>query len=285
MIKFGKKKESTHNGHLVRAGFKDWRVVSAVAIGIGLIIFYFNLFLFQGSPQIFTAVNGVSAVIALGIPIWFRYKTFSRIRKVEQNFPAWVRDVTENIAAGMTLPQAIRQTGKNDYGYLTEYVRDLVAKIDWGISFEKALNSFADSSRSKIIKRTVKGIIEAHRSGGSIATVLDAITVSVQELEKIRKERSVRVYSQLVTGYSIFFLFLGIMLVLSRLLIPTLAQTSQQGNGELQAFYDNIFRALVVIQGIFAGLGVGKMAEGTITAGLKHSFVLAVVGYTAFVII
>jgi len=270
----------------LKINMKDWRIITALAVGIGLIIFYFNLFFFLTQPQLFAILNLVAILIALGIPIYTRYKVFSNIKEIEREFPAWIRDLTESIESGMTLPQAIKTTASVDYGKLSSYVKELSAKIEWGIPFNRALNTFANKTGSKVIKRTVKGVIQAHDSGGTVATVLAAITNSVQEIERIKKDRNIRIYSQMVTGYSIFFLFLGIMLVLSKILIPTLSSTAAGRElQDIQGFYDNIFRSLVVIQGIFAGLGIGKMSEGTIVAGLKHSFVLSVVGYTAFILI
>jgi len=42
-----------------------------------------------------------------------------------------------------------------------------------------------------------------------------------------------------------------------------------------------LFFHMSVIQALFSGLIAGKMGEGTVSAGLKHSVVLLVVGYLA----
>ena len=39
------------------------------------------------------------------------------------------------------------------------------------------------------------------------------------------------------------------------------------------------FLWLLIVQGLFAGLVIGKLSEGTVKAGLKHSFVLLVVSF------
>jgi len=264
----------------------DWKTASAVAIGIALAIFYINISLFTAQPQTFAAINGIAVAIALGIPVYVRYREYSRAKQLEHMFPDFMRDITENINVGMSLPKAIRTASGNDYGILTPYVKEVVAKIDWGIPFEKVLKDFAFKTKSSVVGRAVKGIIETHRSGGTINTVLHAMTVSVRELERIKKERATRVYSQMVTGYFIYFLFLGIMLAIAKLLIPilTFQLVGAAGMADISRVFTDTFRALVVIQGIFAGLGIGKMSEGTITAGFKHAFVLTVIGYTTFVI-
>jgi len=258
--------------------------MTAISLGMGLIIVYFNFMYFSGEPEVFGILNIIAAGVALTVPILFRYDSYSKAKKIEVMFPIFLSDVTENLNAGMTLPQAIRNTSTNDYGALSPYVKEMSAKIEWGISFEKCLDDFAKKSGSPVMKRAVKTIIEAHRSGGTVNTVLEAVVGSVQEMERIKKERSARIYSQMVTGYFIFILFLGVMIGMSKFLIPAFAVEGMglQGSSTSPAFYTELFRNLIVIQGIFAGIGIGKMAEGTVVAGLKHSFGLAVIGYTAF---
>lgn len=264
----------------------DWRTATAVAIGIAIVIFYINIVLFSAVPQTFAAINGLAVAVALGIPVYIRYGEYARAKEVERMFPEFMRDITENINVGMSLPKAIRTTTANDYGILTSYVKDIAAKIDWGIPFERVLTDFAMKTKSAVIGRSVKGIIEAHRSGGVIGTVLESMTVSIRELERIKKERATQVYSQMVTGYFIYFLFLGIMLAMAKLLIPilTFQLAGAAGTQDISRVFTETFRSLVVIQGIFGGIGIGKMSEGTITAGFKHAFVLTVIGYTTFVI-
>lgn len=266
---------------------RDWRMASATAIGIALVILVANVLLFSRSPQLFAGLNGIAAAVALGLPLFVRYTEYRRIKDLEFHFPNFMRDVTQGIDVGMSLPKAIANATANNYGRLSPYVKEMSAKLDWGIPFEKVLSSFAAKARSKTIARSVKGIIEAHNSGGMIGTVLQAMTVSVRELENIKRERATRVYGQMVTGYFIYFLFLGIMLALARFLIPPLLAfqvTPGPRETDIGQLFVETFRSLVVIQGIFAGIGIGKMSEGSIVAGFKHAVTLALVGYTVFVI-
>jgi len=41
---------------------------------------------------------------------------------------------------------------------------------------------------------------------------------------------------------------------------------------------------LIIIQGIFSGLAVGKLGEGSLMAGLKHSFFMSFIGGLAFLL-
>lgn len=260
----------------------DFKTVSMVTILIGLIILYLNFTFLPANSQIFAMLNLAAGVIILGIPLLYRYSQYAKIKKIETLFPVFLRDITQNIKAGMTLPQAIRAATNNDYGVLTPYVKDISAKISWGISFERILQDFAKGQKSHILMRTVQTIIEAHRSGGTMNTVLEAVAESLRDIEKIKKERSASVYSQMINGYLIYTVFLGVMIGLSTFLIPTFK--FEEASSELPTLFPELFRSLIVIQGFFAGMAVGKMAEGTFVAGVKHALVLSVFGYTTFLL-
>ena len=53
----------------------------------------------------------------------------------------------------MTLPQSIRTAAANDYSELSVHVKEMSAKIDWGISFEKALEDFAKKVPSNFLNK------------------------------------------------------------------------------------------------------------------------------------
>ena len=257
--------------------------VTLVCIAIGSLIFALSITRLTDNPELFGMVNFLAAAIALGIPLSLRYIKLREIGIIESRFPDFLRDVTSNIETGMTLTQAIRTVSRNDYGPLSKHVKTMAAKLDWGINFETVLEKFADNVGSVAIKRSVKTINETHRSGGYIGTVLEAVAESQNILERIKKERSASVYSQMVNGYVIFFVFLAVMYGLSKFLVP--AFQYQGTAADVASSYDSIFRDLIVIQGIFAGISIGKMAEGSIFSGFKHGMVLVTIGYTVFTLL
>lgn len=256
--------------------------VTILTVSLGLIMLSLNFTYFGDNPQLFTLMNLVIAVIALGVPLLFRYTRYSKFKRIESVFPNFLRDITESVNTGMTVTQAIRTASRNDYGELTPYAREMAAKISWGVPLSQVLEDFANKIGSISLKRTVQTINEAHKSGGTIQTVLSAVAETTQEIEKIKKERSASVYAQMINGYLIFFIFLGVMVGISSFLIPAF-QFGDASQSELNQLLPELFRNLVVIQGVFAGLAVGKMAEGTFLAGAKHSLVLTILGYSVFI--
>ncbi len=259
------------------------RTISLISFAAGLSLAAFNNLFLKSYTQIEALINLIAVFLVLGIPLIYKYNEYRLVKKIETLFPKYLTDISENISTGMTLPQAMKAATRNEYQELTPYIKELYAKVQWGIPLEKVLADFAKRTRSKTMKRNVQTIIEAHRSGGTIDTILKSVAQSLQELERIKKERSSSIYAQMINGYLIYVVFLGVMIGLATILVP--AFTRFGGSSEdLQAAYLEIFRSLTVIQGFFAGIAIGKMAEGTIVAGVKHAMALVIFGYSVFLI-
>lgn len=253
-----------------------YMIISFVALGI--ILFSINQIIFRND-----ILTIASVLIATVFPFMVYYEKYRINKAIEERFPDFLRDVSSNVKAGMTLPQAVIATKKTDYGLLDSYLDKMAVQIDWGIPFNKILNNFA-KGKTPVIRRTVSAINEAIVGGGNITETLDSIGASIGEINTIRRERQGETYTQMLTGYVIFFVFLGILIALQRFLIPNLNITGGSFTGTMMN-YGIMFRQLILIQGFFSGLVIGKMSEGKLISGLKHSIILMVVGYTALAIL
>lgn len=250
---------------------------------IGVTIYLYNFFTIFYLPLTLFSIG-----IVLAGPALFEYNRYKENKEIEERFPDFLRDVTENIKTGMTLTQAVIATKNTYYGALTPYIKKVVTKIDWSIPFDEVLKEFSNHS-TPLIKKTVSTITETYSGGGDITQILEATGKTIKEINKIRKERFSSIYNQMITGYTIFFIFIGVLIILQKFLVPSLSVFSSPemsiGNLEnMNKTYYDIFQWLILIEGFFSGLVVGKMAEGSLLAGLKHSFVLISVGYGAFLL-
>ncbi|MFP4116422.1 MAG: type II secretion system F family protein [Candidatus Aenigmatarchaeota archaeon] len=261
---------------------------------VGTVLIALNFIFLRDIPGLetfFPLINIVGVLLAIGPSMLIKYRDYRRKKEIERRFPDFLRDVTQGTRAGMTLPSAIEEAAEGDYGVLNPHVRKMASQMDWGVPFDEVLKKFADSVGSPAIRRSITTIIETHRSGGNVSDVLEVVAESVTDMERIKKERKSHVYSQMITGYTIYFIFLGVMVGLQRFLIPSLAieggaEMAVGGAGlemdELAVIYEDMFQNLVIIQGFFSGLAIGKMSSGSIMAGLQHVLVLIVIGYSAF---
>lgn len=250
-----------------------------LSVLIGIVILIINI-LFIGS----LVINVISIIVAVSGPTMAMYMKYLQNKEIEERFPDFLRDVAGNIRAGMTLPQAITATKETHYGALTPYVKRMIAQIDWGVPFDDILKDFSKRS-TYLIKNMVSTIIETHRGGGNVPEIFDSVGRSAIEINKIKKERYSSIYNQMLIGYVIFFVFIGVIIILKVFLIPSLyafmaPETGVAITEELSMFFSSVFQMLVLIQGFFSGLVIGKMSEGSIIAGLKHSLVLIATSYS-----
>lgn len=252
--------------------------MAIILAAFGASLFVFNFFTI-GSEIIAL----ISVVLIVAVPSILEYRKYKENKEIEERFPDFLRDVTENIRTGMTVTQAIKSTKDNHYGALTPYIRKMIIKIDWAVPFDKILMQFSKNS-TPLIKKTVSTILETYKGGGNISQVLTSAGDTIKEINKIRKERFSAIYNQMLTGYAVFFMFVGVLIVLKAYLVPSLFSlgTTVAGIEDINNFYNMTFQWLIIIEGFFAGLVVGKMAHGNMVAGLKHSLVLTVVGFGAF---
>ncbi|MEM5766051.1 MAG: type II secretion system F family protein [Candidatus Aenigmatarchaeota archaeon] len=248
-----------------------------------------NFLFLREIPNIFSTINILACIMFVMPIVLLEYLKYRKLKIIENMFPAFLRDFIELTRGGMTVEQAMENLKKNDYKELNQYVKKMAAQLDWGIPVEKVLLNFAKSTKSRMINRTISSVIESHRFGGNLTDTLEALGNASIEVERIKAERMMYLYSQVTTGYIIFFVFLGVIIAMGRFLIPSLMNINVEGvtspQQNFSSEYKNLFRNLILLQGGFAGLSVGKMAEGRIVSGIKHSLVMIVVGLVVFTIL
>lgn len=264
-------------------------VTTLVNLGVAIPIVFIN-FLFFKNTVLFFPINFLSVLMVILPFLLFKYLEVSRVKSLEEMFTVFLRDLVEAVRGGLVLPQAFKRVSKNDYGPLTPYVKKMAARVDWGIPVEKILFNFSKETGSKLIGRVISSVIESHRAGGNLTDVLEALGNTAVEVERLRAERRLYLQSQVITGYIVFFVFLGVMIGLKKFLLPSLTELSVGAAPPaikptlIAKEYTGMFQNLIVIQGFFAGLIVGKMAEGQVWAGVKHSLIMMVIGIAAYLI-
>jgi len=273
----------------------SYLVIGAVIVYAVFALFNY-LYLAKATGYAITMYLVGAVVIAMPL-IVIKYFETRRVKEAEKNFPVFLQDFVESIRGGMTLPQAFKTISANQYGILTPLVKKMSAQLDWGIPVETVLLNFAKDTKSKLISRIVSTVMESHKFGGRLVETFQSLSGTAMEVERLRAERRLFLNSQIITGYIVFFVFLVVIIGLEKYLVPSLGQVSSQSLTQISAGgaaisqsniakeYSEIFRNLILMQGLFAGLTVGKMSEGAVVAGIKHSVFMMVVGMLVLLIV
>jgi flagellar protein FlaJ len=287
--------------------FKKLTIIHYISVGIGLLVMLLGFSAFSKTKYLLPII--VSAVTIAWLPFWVQYFVAKRRQsEIEQMFPDFVSDLVNSVKSGVPVSQSIVQISGRDYGSLTPHIKKLAAQIQWSVPLHRALEIFADRTKNSLIRRSISTVIEAEKSGGNIEDVLHGITKSLVDINEIRDKRKALIHSQLVQAYIIFAVFLIVMVFIQNSLIPYLSRIQGGALGSIfgtataaqtvssmtehidisfasgSAFFsslqsylvhlEGIFTMLAVIQGLFAGLVLGKLSEGEIMPGLKHSLIL-----------
>lgn len=254
-----------------------------IATIVSLIIIAIDLIFFRGEKVFLLLI--VFSMIIFALPFLLSILAESSIEKENnERFLEFIRNIVENVKAGTPISTSIINVRNQDYGTLTPYVKKLANQISIGIPVKQAFQSFAKTVKGSVIKKAITLISEADRAGGDIEEILDSVAASVNEVEKLKKERKSAIYNLVVQGYIIFFIFVVIILIMQFKIIPLTAEISQSASFNPEEISRPLFY-LLIAQGFFSGLVIGKLAEGEIKSGIKHSFATVTLSLLTYAIV
>jgi len=245
-----------------------------------------------GPASIGTSLDFTMFAIFLGSGTFGIYEYFRlrRVRKIDERFPDFVRDLAEARRAGLTFTKAIMYASKGNYGVLTSEIKKISQQISWGSGVDDALNAFAKRVNTRLIKRTISLIVEASRSGGNVADVLDAASRDAREIRLLEAERRANMMSYVAVIYVGMGVFLMIIAILCSSLIPAmtgeesakLSAASGLGGTITKQQIIPVFFYANLTQSIGMGLVTGVFEEGNVISGVKHAFIMMLTTWLVF---
>ena len=263
--------------------------IHIIGIISGIIVVLASLLLLE--TRFFFLLVGVGIITIISPFVFSVMQEAKNSNEKEQMFLEFSRNLVESVKAGTPISKSIINVQERPYGVWRPHVKKLGSQIYMGIPLSTALQVFARDTNNKTISRAITLIGQAEKSGGEITEILESVAGAVNTSDKLKKERIAAISTLVVQGYIIFLVFMVIVLVMQFKIIPMLAgiqgigsttgELGLQGSQfeEVQAEVTNAFFYLILIQGFFSGLAIGKLAEGTIKAGVKHSFALALISF------
>lgn len=258
----------------------------------GLIVIGLS-FVFYGSPS-FYFLFGIGMIICIS-PLVFEVLHENQVAlEKEEMFLEFTRDLVEGVKTGTPISKCLMNISSRNYGVLSPYIRKLSNQISMGIPFNDAFQIFAKDLNNKSIARAITLIGQAERAGGDIGEILESVAEAVNTSDKLKKERKAVISTLVMQGYIIFFVFIMIMLVMQFKILPMVEGISNidtgvsdlayspvgnVGSGASQGDISNSFLYLLLVQGFFTGLVIGKISENSAKAGIKHSFALVIMSF------
>lgn len=253
--------------------------VASVSVAAALVLFAY--FMFWGKMT-FDEFVFFAVLVAVFPPAILDYVDYRWRRAIDEHLPDLFRSIVQAQETGMTLPRALEEAAKRDYGPLTAELKKMTAQISWGMSFEDALLALEKRVGTVLVRRTVPMVIEASRSGGRVEKVFDPMGKFIQTTLLLDKERRTQTRPYIAIIYVAFFVFIFTIILLFRSFFLSIENMPLLGAAVMApAQMHRIFFHMTAIQAFSGGLVAGKMGEGAMSAGLKHCLVLMLCGYVA----
>ena len=253
--------------------------ISSASAAAALVLFaYLNFW----PARTFDEFVFFAIVVAVFPSALLNYMDYRWKRGIDEHLPDLFRSVVQSQETGMTLPQALEEASKRNYGPLTTELKKMNAQISWGMTFEDALVALGRRANTVLVQRTVPMMIEASHSGGRVEKVFDPMGKFIQTTLLLDKERRNQTRPYIAIIYVAFFVFLFTVILLFKSFFVSIEGLPILGASVMSPLdMQRIFFQMTMIQAFFGGLVAGKMGEGTINAGLKHSLILMICGYLA----
>lgn len=250
-------------------------IAAALIIGVS--------FLFWGN-EIFFFMIGMGVITGVSPFVVNLIQEAKIANEKEEMFLEFARNLVESVKTGTPISKSIVNMKNKPFGILSENIKKLANQISIGIPLNQALQVFSKDINNKNISRVLTLIGQAERAGGDIGEILESVASAVSMSDKLKKERKAVISSLVTQGYIIFVVFMVIILVMQFKILPMLSgigEIKSIGVGGLQPGsivgieeVGRSFLYLLLIQGFFSGLTIGKLAEGSFKSGIKHSFAL-----------
>lgn len=278
---------------------KQIRLVLAVS---GLVATVFAVLAFLSFTEVLPPAGVLHFVCfallaALGPYGIYAAREANRIRRLEERFPDFLRDIASSHKGGLTLHQSVTIAARGEYGPLTPEVRKMADQLSWNVSFHEALERFGTRVETPLVQRAVNLILQADKSGGSTTDVLLAAARDAREIKNLENERRQTMGLYTIVVYITFFVFLAVAATLYGQFAPAIVESSQAvqasdlraediGSSSLTlADYQLFYFVAAIVQAVGDGLVAGLLGSGKASLGLRHGFLMVLATYVTFILL
>ncbi|MGC8924275.1 MAG: type II secretion system F family protein [Candidatus Micrarchaeia archaeon] len=172
-----------------------------------------------------------SGIIVFGmfLGVFFVYPSIllkKNAEEIDSQLTYALNDMIMQVAAGISLTEAIRKVSSGKYGKVSEEFRKVIEKTISGNSLEYALIEVAQRNKSEFMRRVLWQLATVTHTGASLKTALDELLKGIRAYQNNR----IREYSQKLNFYILLYLMVAVVLPsLTILLLTTISVFVSRG--------------------------------------------------------
>jgi len=185
--------------------------------------------------------------------------------------------------AGIDPIKSVIELSKTDMGSITPFIKTAASMMLLGRSFEEGMKNMSASMHSEMISKYIDLVVQASYMGGSVHDLILKASEDMRTMIMIEKEMLGNLQQYTVIFYLAQAIIIFIAYILSAQLIPFIqgpGSTMIFGAGDLQKIdFTRSFFHLIMINAAIGGIIIGKISEGSLKDGIKHTVILVSASY------
>jgi tight adherence protein B len=134
-------------------------------------------------------------------PIWVRQRIKSRVNAIEHQLAETISLIASSLRAGFAFAQGVDAAAKRMGPPIASELQRMMLDINLGMSTEDALAAMNERVNSEDLDMVVTAILIQRNSGGNLAEVLENVTETMRDRERIRGEIKTLTSAQRFTGW------------------------------------------------------------------------------------
>lgn len=253
------------------------------------------------TPQFMTIMGTLVGLVFTSVLRGLRvyYAIEHRKKKVEDILPDFLLLVAGNIRAGMTSFSAFKSSARPEFGALSEEIRSVTTRSLGTGSFTQALLEISTSIQSTSLTESVRFFIQANRSGGKIAQLLENTSNDLRRTQDLKQEleSSTKTYVIFVAFVMVVAtpLLMAVSVSFVELITNIQSQVALSGSADAgglgflggtlsitPAFLEGMAFVLLAGNAILAGLFMGMIGQSKPLLGLRFTLPMLAVSIVVF---
>jgi flagellar protein FlaJ len=263
-------------------------IVTITYIGLRLMD-YIGYITFSFYPQMDFLFLAILLLIGpIGI---YNYFQAQKKKQIQYRLPNFLIEVSDSLATGATIFDAIKVSSKSHYGRLSTEIKKMRSQLSWNISVKEILIDFADRMKSAIIHRIVISLNKGLVMGGNTPKIFKAAAIEVGQVNRLENQRKAAMSIYTVVILVCFFVFLAIIIIMNLTIFKSFFDLQGKQVGRMAGVvFNSVDRmqlkysrySFVFVQSIGAGILSGFMMDGKISSGIRYSCILGIISFIIF---
>jgi len=242
----------------------------------------------------------ISFLMLIGPAGFYKYAELRTKKEMQTRLPDFLLEVSDSLATGMNIFDAVKTADKANYGKLSPEVTKMKNQLSWNVSIKNVLFDFANRMKTAIVERIIIVIDKAIYMGGNTSKIFKAGSNEVEQVNLVENQRKAIMSIYALVIIVCFGVFIAIMYILNTTIFTEFLNIQQKQATQASGLIAGVESSALIIskvdpallkytlysftfiESIGAGLLAGFMIDGKLASGVRYSIILGILTIIVF---